>query len=180
MLFLPDCMAVRPALAGRLLFAFLLVSFLAATIHAKNALFLSLENADGDVLYSSPVKNGTVFGIRYLHSVALSPVTDYFVVRDNSIWLDRTVYEDFGAGLPHAPEGQQVMRHHNGKLSISGYNRKLDSFQLRVGRVANHVLLLMPGKEGRDWVEIPLDQIAEPGSAVTFAVRSNPQGSNGR
>lgn len=138
-------------------------------------ILLTLENPEGDILYSTPVKEGSVFGIRYLHSVALSPVTDYFIIKENGIWLDRTVYEDFGAGLPHAPEGRQVMRTHNGKISISGFDRKLGSFQLRVGRVANHILLLLPGKAdpGQRWQEIPLDSIAEPGSAVTFAVRQD-------
>lgn len=136
---------------------------------------LTLENAEGHVLYSYPVKNGSVFGIRYLHSVALSPVTDYFLIKEGGIWLDRTVYEDFGAGLPHMPEGKQVMRTHKGKISISGYDKNLGSFQLRVGRVANHILLLMPGRpldsQGPHWQELPLDKIAEPGSAITFAVR---------
>lgn len=159
----------------------LVLFFLASLLMCQTApaadkkLLLTLENAEGETLYSAPVKNGSVFGISYLHSVALSPVTDYFIVRDGSIWLDRTVYEDFGAGLPHAPEGKQVMRSHNGKISISGYDKKLGSFQLRVGSVANHILLLMPGDKpaqpGRGWTKIPLNAIAEPGSALTFAVR---------
>lgn len=183
MLLLSQLRAARPFSDGWLLFrhallclaCIFLISGQSPFAQDSPRLMLTLENPEGDILYSSPVKNGSIFGIRYLHSVALSPVTDYFIIKEDGIWLDRTVYSDFGAGLPHAPEGKQVMRSHNGKLSISGYDKKLGSFQLRVGRVANHILLLMPGKPqsspGPRWVEIPLDSIAEPGSAVTFAVR---------
>lgn len=171
-------LAVRPL--GRLLFCcacfwMVLCLSLPDCAFAKDHLLLSLENRAGDVLYAAPVRSGSVFAIRYQHSVALSPVIDYFVVKNGSIWLDRTVYQDFGAGLPHAPEGGQVMRSQDGNISISGFNRRLGSFQLRVGRVANHILLLMPrkamGSQNQDWQEIPLATIAEPGSAITFAIR---------
>lgn len=171
--------AVRPQ--GRLLLrciCFCLLCFFPLdSALAGERLLLCLENGDGKVLYSAPMQNGSVFAIRYRHSVALSPVTDYFVVENDGIWLDRTVYQDFGAGLPHAPEGGQTMRSGDGHITIGGINRKLGSFQLRVGRVANHVLLLMPGQENSrpDLLAVPLDTIARPGSAVTFAVRSADQ-----
>lgn len=173
----PFSRAVRSP--GRLLFfaASAACLFFACVALAESQLLLTLENPQGETLYSAPVKEGSVFGIRYVHSVAQSPVTDYFVIKDGGIWLDRTVYEDFGAGLPHAPEEGQIMRQGNGKISISGYNRKLGSFQLRVGRVANHILILMPGlppdASGPHWRELPLDKIAKPGSAITFAVRAS-------
>lgn len=149
-----------------------------STLDSANAgapLLLSLGDSEGKVLYSVPMQSGSVFAIRYRHSVALSPVTDYFIVKDDGIWLDRTVYQDFGAGLPHKPEGGQVMRSQEGHITISGFNRKLGSFQLRVGRVANHTLLLMPRQtrtdQDSDLLEIPLATIARPGTAITFAIR---------
>lgn len=175
-------MAVRPQ--GRLLLPFvcfwLLILSAPDSARGEERLLLSLENPAGEVIYSTPVQSGNVFGIRYRHSVALSPVTDYFIVKNDGIWLDRTVYQDFGAGLPHTPEGTQVMRSQDGHISISGFNRKLGSFQLRVGRVAHHVLLLMsvPTREQPQppLLEIPLESIAKPGSAITFAVRrADPQ-----
>lgn len=156
--------------------AFFLLLAAASMAAAPSGYSLSIENEEGAQLYSAPVRDGTVFALRYNHSVALSPVTDYFVVRDNEIWLDKTVYQDFGAGLPHQPGPGQQMTARNGTIVISGFNRKLGSFQLRVGRVANHMLLLLPEKQGGDrhvWQELPLDQLAEPGSAVTFAIRRN-------
>lgn len=165
---------VRPGIffLGRL-FCFILPILFAAPC-ASAELTLALVGENGQTLYSAPVKNGDTFAIRYQHSVALSPVTDYFVIRDNEIWLDKTVYQDFGAGLPHEPGPGQKLSQRNGRLELSGFNRKLGSFQLRVGRVANHVLMLGPqnAKKRHDWLEVPLNEYARPGSAITFVVRS--------
>lgn len=151
-----------------------LACLLFLAIPARAELVLSLENDEGDAVFSMPVKEGTLFGIRYIHSVAQTPVTDYFKIKDASIWLDRTVYSDFGAGLPHNPEDGQVFSHHNGQLVLSGFNRKLGSFQLRVGRVAEHMLLVLPGRGTKKGPrEIPLARLAEPGSTLTFAVRQS-------
>lgn len=119
-------------------------------------------------LLKIPVKNKSSFAIRYIHSVAQTPVTDYFVIRDGAIWLDRTVYHDFGAGLPHQPEAGQKMFRKNGELVISGYNKRLPGFALRVGRVANH-LLIPPRAANQQDEEIRLDGIAPPGSVINFA-----------
>ena len=62
---------------------------------------LVLKNADGAVLFSCPAREGLSFGIRYIHSVAKSPVEDWFRVSQQTIFLEKTVYQDFGAGLPH-------------------------------------------------------------------------------
>lgn len=139
------------------------------------AQILALKNKDDSPLLTIPVKNGSSFAIRYIHSVAQTPVTDFFTVKDGAIWLDRTVYHDFGAGLPHQPEGGQQMSQKNGELIISGYNKRLPQFALRVGRVANHVLLLCKDSENVD-EEIRLDTLAAPGSVINFAVEERPAG----
>ena len=56
----------------------------------------------------------------------------------------------------------------NGKVVISGYHMALPSFDVRVGRVANHTLLL-PEEGGRQ-KEIPLNSLLEPGQAITLTV----------
>ena len=164
---------VRPGIVflGRLFCLILPILFAAPCASAE--LTLALVGENGDTLYSTPVKDGTTFAIRYQHSVALSPVIDYFVIRDNEIWLDKTVYQDFGAGLPHEPGHGQKLSQNNGQLELSGFNRRLGSFQLRVGRVANHVLMLAQGnvKKRQEWLEVPLNKYARPGSAITFVVR---------
>lgn len=131
---------------------------------------LLLKDGTGRIILERPVQNGTRFCIRYTHSVALSPVEDHFVIRNSAMFLDRTVYHDFGAGLPHQPEDGQKMTSCNGRIVISGYERKLDSFDLRVGRIAGHTLIFSGdcGSEAAAEAGIPLNVLARPGSAITF------------
>lgn len=137
---------------------------------------LVLKNADGAVLFSCPARDGLTFGIRYIHSVAKSPVEDWFRVSHQTIFLEKTVYQDFGAGLPHTPGPGQTMSTGDGHIIISGYHKALPSFDVRVGRIAQHTLLLPRegAAEGKSALgmtrEIPLAELAPPGSAVTFTL----------
>lgn len=126
---------------------------------------LCVLDAGGAVLGAWPMAEGQGFAIRYTHSVALTPVEDHFCIRNGIIHLDRTVYQDFGAGLPSAPESGQSMSAGNGRIVMSGYDRPLPRFDVRVGRVAGHVLLL-PVRGGTR--ELPLADLAPAGSALTF------------
>ena len=126
---------------------------------------LCILDATGAVAGAWPLGEGEGFAIRYTHSVALTPVEDHFIIRDGIIHLDKTVYQDFGAGLPSVPEPGQRMSAANGHIVMSGYARPLASFDVRVGRVAGHTLLLPPGAGKR---ETPLAELATPGSALTF------------
>ncbi len=135
---------------------------------AGGQLRLQLKDSEGAVLLSLAVKNGFVFGIRFIHSVAQSPVEEWFAVEDGTIFLEKTVYQDFGAGLPHEPGPGQTMTCADGHVVISGYHRRLASFDVRVGRIARHTLLL-PAPDGRDGA-LPLNSLAAPGSAVTFEI----------
>ena len=139
---------------------------------------LELRNADGVVLFSCQAANGLTFGIRYIHSVARSPVEGWFRVSQGMIFLEKTMYQDFGAGLPHNPEPGQTMSSGGGHIVISGYHKALPSFDVRVGRIARHTLLL-PRENAAEWEaargkarEIPLVTLAPPGSAVTFTLAS--------
>lgn len=146
-------------------------AFVSATSVMAQSLALTITNEAGARLMAIPVLDGSRFAIRYTHSVAKTPVTDFFAIKENAIWLDKTVYHDFGAGLPHNPEPGQTMAQRDGELIISGYNRKLPQFALRVGRVANHVLLIFKDSSNENVAEeIRLDTLAPPGSALSFAV----------
>ena len=136
---------------------------------APEAMFLRIENMEGDNVFCKPMNEGESFAISFTHSVALTPVTDYYRFLKGKMILDRTVYQDFGAGLPHMPEEGQKMRVENGKIIIEGYNRVLPSFDVRVGRVANHVLLF-PVQGGDKMESIPLKNLAAPGKALRFSI----------
>lgn len=122
-------------------------------------------DAHNAVLLRRVFPDGASFGIRFIHSVAKSPVIDWFVARQGVLQLDRTVYQDFGAGLPHSPEQGQRMEQRDGHVIISGYAMALPRFDVRVGRVAQHTLLLP-----ETWEAIPLDTLAAQGAALTFSL----------
>ncbi len=126
---------------------------------------LCVRDAGGALAGAWPLGEGEGFAIRYTHSVALTPVEDHFIIRDGVINLDKTVYQDFGAGLPSAPEPGQAMSAGNGRIVMSGYARPLKTFDVRVGRVAGHALLLPESAGGG---EVPFTKLAPAGSALTF------------
>lgn len=129
---------------------------------------LRLLDASGAIVAAWPLAEGQAFAIRYTHSVAQTPVEDQFRIKGGVIHLDRTIYRDFGAGLPTAPEGGQSMRVEKGRVVISGFDRPLPAFDLRVGRVAGHTLILLsPNDSAEPVAEMPLARLARPGSALT-------------
>ncbi|MBD5557124.1 MAG: DUF1850 domain-containing protein [Desulfovibrio sp.] len=138
---------------------------------------LCVLDAAGALAGAWPLAEGEGFAIRYTHSVALTPVEDHFVIRDGIIHLDRTVYQDFGAGLPTAPGPGQSMSAADGRLVISGFARPLERFDVRVGRVARHTLLL---PTGAGQAETPLAKLAPAGSALTFTYAPHGCGSRAK
>lgn len=109
---------------------------------------LQIYTQNQSLLLDAPVDVKCGFIIKYTHSVALSPVEDYFTIADGKISLKKTVYKDFGAGLPHQPEPGQKMVFKNGAIEISGYDLKIPELELRIGRIANHELVLLKEDSG--------------------------------
>lgn len=134
---------------------------------------LVLNNQDQPI-FSAALDSRCGFAITYRHSVALTPVTDYFFIRNNSIYLDKTIYQDFGAGLPHSIENNQIMHQHDGVVEIKNFDLCINEFTLRVGRVADHKLILLKYNKDQSCVPgriIKLSEIARPGSAITFKAK---------
>lgn len=142
-----------------------------ASALASDVVLLQLVDDKGKSLLAEKIDPDAGFAIRYIHSVAKSPVTDYFKIKNNEIFLDRTEYQDFGAGLPHSPEDNQTMKFEKDRIIISGYDRALPHFQVRVGRVAEHKLLINPGHSIKKKV-ISLKEISPPGTAITFHIKT--------
>lgn len=140
----------------------------------EGRLRLLLRDSAGATLFAIPVQEGDIFAITYTHSVAQTPVTDYFLIKEKAIWLEGSVYHDFGAGLPHTPEHGQQLRQEQGRLIMSGYNKRLGSFDLRVGRVAGHELVIFTGHDRNLAVDkvLPLDSLAPGGGVINFSIEA--------
>jgi len=108
------------------------------------------------------------FTVRFLHSWARSQVDEVFQIdRENNIVLKETVYEDFGAGLPHEPENPlSSMAFENGKIYIRNIDRIVSDLQIRTGRfVAEHTLLYRDNR-------IVFSNIVARGDVVIFKAQS--------
>ena len=127
-----------------------------------------LYDETGAEKYRFTLAPGECFTVSFLHSWARSPVSEIFLVdKENNIVLKETVYEDFGAGLPHEPEGPlSSMAIEGGKIYIRDINRIIPDLQIRTGKfVAGHMLLYRDER-------IAFSDVVAPGNVVIFKVKS--------
>ena len=103
---------------------------------------LILRNGDtGKVLMAYPVSEGDEFSVTFVHSVNKSPVTDVYQIRGNDIYVVRTIYYSFGAGVQTQIEAGQTLEYGaDGSMIVSGFERRMDSLSYIVGTVSDHIL----------------------------------------
>lgn len=129
-----------------------------------SALVIS-EVRTGHILWCSPMKEGEEFVLSFTHSVNRRPVFDTLRVQGDHLVIVKSVFDTFGAGMPEASteEGQFSVLP-GGWLQWS-LNRPVPEIILRVGEVANHVLMIKAR-------EFSLAELAKPGTALAFRVRT--------
>ncbi len=94
-----------------------------------------------DVFMEFPISEGDEFSVEFIHSVNQSPVKDVFVIRDEKIFVDRTVYSAFGAGVQtEIEEGQTLTYDEDGNMIVSGFNIEFPQIKYIVGTVSDHIL----------------------------------------
>ncbi len=101
-----------------------------------------LKDGDTDkVIAFYPVNEGDEFSITFVHSVNKTPVTDVYEYRDGSIFVIRTIYYSFGAGVQtEVGEGQTLEYAEDGSMIVSGFDKQMDSLSYIVGTVSDHML----------------------------------------
>ena len=89
-----------------------------------------------------PLSPSEEFSITFVHSVNNTPITDVFdVTPAGLVRLRRTVYYDFGAGVPFdLNPGESFSYAEDGAMIISGIDREVPRFVLFVGTVSDHTL----------------------------------------
>lgn len=87
---------------------------------------------------------GEEFSITFIHSVNKTPVTDcYDCDGDGTIYLRKTIYYDFGAGVPFdLNPGEELAYDENGAMVISKIDRVIPDFFIFVGTVSDHTLAI--------------------------------------
>lgn len=111
-------------------------------LYALTVPALVLKDADSGEIYAAyPVHDGAEFSITFIHSVNKSPVTDVYQIRDMEIYVIRTKYYSFGAGVQtEVEEGQMLEYGPDGSMIVSGFNRRIDTLSYIVGTVSDHTL----------------------------------------
>jgi hypothetical protein len=89
------------------------------------------------------MSEGDEFSVTFIHSVNKSPVTDVYELRGSKIFVVRTIYYSFGAGVQSEVGEEQVLEYgDDGSMIVSGFERQMDSLSYIVGTVSDHTLYI--------------------------------------
>ena len=121
-----------------------LITMAAAFFIDSRSRTLVLSNAKtGEVYARYPLKIGDTFGISFIHSVNKSPLTDYYEIRKDGIYVVKTVYYGFGAGVQTQLEGNEELSYgDDGSMIVTGFDRKMNDLIYIVGTVSDHTLII--------------------------------------
>lgn len=143
--------------------AAVVVSVLLLMFPYKEALILRDEASD-KMLLALPIEEGDLFEIRFTHSVNLSPVKDQYQWIGDSIILQSTTFQAYGAGIPVLQDGMGAGFEQSGDgFTITGINSPRDKISIMLQTVPDHTLLYSNR-------EIRLLEFADSGTVVTIYV----------
>jgi len=119
-----------------LLTLFILIIVFSLFVFKVNLLQI-IDYQQDKIIWEEKAENGAEFKIKYLHSVAKTPVIEIFEIKDGKILLTGTEYQSYGAGLPtEAVQGEYLVE--NDKFIIKNINQFLPEIMLRVSDYAEH------------------------------------------
>lgn len=142
----------------RSIFSKLFVIILAIVIVAMAFLFifhkekpikhLNIYSEAGYFIKSYDIEEGGTFSISFTHSVNKSPVTDFYKIdKENNIYLFKTVYYNYGAGVPTELENEENLTYgENGSMIIDGMDKKIDNLTYFLSEQSDHILTII-GKQ---------------------------------
>lgn len=110
---------------------------------------LVLTNArTGEEFARYAVRDGDTFSVGFIHSVNQSPLTDYYKLKDGRIYVEKTIYYGFGAGVQtELEEGQTLEYGEDGSMIVSGFDREIPDLLYIVGTVSDHTLRINDGSD---------------------------------
>ncbi|WP_029200601.1 DUF1850 domain-containing protein [Oribacterium sp. NK2B42] len=106
------------------------------------------DASDGKLYGMYPVRVGDTFSIGFIHSVNKSPLIDYYEIKADGIYVEKTVYYGFGAGVQtELSEGEKLEYGQDGSMIVSGFDKKMPDLTYFVGTVSDHTLRINEGKD---------------------------------
>ena len=100
-----------------------------------------LDGDTGEVYGKFEADIDSRFSVTFIHSVNKSAVEEVYQIKEDGIYLEECIYSAFGAGVAtEVEDGQTLTYTDDGKMIISGFDRKIDNLSYIVGTVSDHVL----------------------------------------
>ena len=114
---------------------------------------LILYNMQGKEIKRFPIKNDGHFYVKFLHSVNMSPVIDYYNFNDkNEIFVYKTIYYDFGAGVETELENNETITYGDGgSMIISNIDKKISPLTYYLSSIYDHKLSIDDNEEISLW-----------------------------
>lgn len=148
---------------------FIIAAILASAAALHSGYYLTLRNGDSKEVYARyKVAEGDEFSVGFIHSVNKSPLTDVYQIKDHKIYVVRTIYYGFGAGVQtEIEDGQTLTFGEDGEMIVSGFDLEMPHLSYIVGTVSDHVLTI----HGE---EISLRDLCGRNSTVEFTCEFKP------
>jgi len=104
---------------------------------------LVVKNAGSGRVYGKwSLKEHGEFAIEFIHSVNLSPVTEFFRIENGVIRLFAVCFSSFGAGMQSDLRDGQTLSRDGERMMLSGLNALFTELSYIVGTVSDHLLII--------------------------------------
>ena len=128
------------------------------------AICLTLSTEDSQIVLQRNLAPQEQFVLTHRHSVHRSLVREYMQAGPNAtVAVVEGHYSDYGAGLPQKAEPGQTLRFEGGNARLVLAPTYLPRIEIRVGRVAEHTLVLQSN-------EYILTKLIEPGMVAILSI----------
>lgn len=120
-----------------------------------NKRLIIYNNNSGNIIKEFPISSDvdSHFSIEFTHSVNMSPVIDYYKINDkNEIYVYKTIYYNYGAGVESELENNEKLRYGNdGSMIIENIDKKIDPLLYYLSNVYDHKLRINDGETISLW-----------------------------
>lgn len=106
--------------------------------------FLIIDGESNEILYKTSIKANDQFSIKFIHSIHLTPVEEFYrIEKDLNIQLFELYFDTYSVGVESSLNEGELLEFKDGKIIIKNMNRTFPYIDLRVGQViANHTLTI--------------------------------------
>ena len=119
----------------------------------ENKKLIIYNNTTDTEIAKLPINAEDFFSIEFIHSVNKSPVIDYYRFNEkNEIYVYKTVYYNYGAGVETELENNETLRYGNdGSMIIENIDKKIDPLIYYLSNIYDHKLKINDDKEYSLW-----------------------------